>query len=76
MTLDQLALDRPARITSVDGNTPVLLRLMEMGLVPGAPVQVRKKAPWGGPMELKVRGYLLSIRQSEARQLTVEPEDS
>ncbi len=49
-----------------------MLRLMEMGLVPGAPVAIKKKAPFGGPMELQVRDYLLSIRVSEARRLHVE----
>ena len=53
-----------------------MLRLMEMGLVPGAPVIVRKMAPFGGPMELKVRNYLLSIRRAEASGFMVEPEET
>lgn len=71
MTLDQLGIDQPARVTSVDTTEPVMLRLMEMGLVPGASVRVRKVAPFGGPMELQVRGYLLSIRRDQARHLGV-----
>ncbi len=71
MTLDELPVDEPATVVKVDARDPVMLRLMEMGLVPGAPVTVRKIAPFGGPMELKVRGYLLSIRQNEAKNLTV-----
>lgn len=72
MTLDQLSIDQHARVTSVDTTEPVMLRLMEMGLVPGAPVRIRKVAPFGGPMELQVRGYLLSIRRDQARRLGVE----
>lgn len=72
VTLDQLALGQSARVARVDTSEPVMLRLMEMGLVPGAPVAIKKKAPFGGPMELQVRDYLLSIRVSEARRLHVE----
>ena len=74
MTLDRLPVDEPARVVAVDARDPVMLRLMEMGLVPGAPVTVRKIAPFGGPMELQVRGYLLSIRRNEAKKLTVAVE--
>ena len=74
MTLDQLEIDALARVTDVDTEEPIMLRLMEMGLVPGAPVRVRKIAPFGGPMELQVRGYLLSIRRDQAKKLRVERE--
>ena len=72
MTLDQLENHRPARIAAVDTKDAVLLRLMEMGLVPGASVAVKKRAPFGGPLELQVGDYLLSIRTREARAFTVE----
>jgi Fe2+ transport system protein FeoA len=74
MTLDQLPTDRTARILKVEGGSSVMLRLMEMGLVPGTPVRVRKRAPFGGPLELKVRDYLLSIRAREAQGIFVETE--
>ena len=47
---------------------------MEMGLLPGAPVEVRKVAPLGDPLELLVRGYLLSIRRADASHFIVEPQ--
>ncbi|MBK6688018.1 MAG: ferrous iron transport protein A [Deltaproteobacteria bacterium] len=72
MTLDRLASGLDARITVVDSSSPVMLRLMEMGLVPGASVRIEKRAPFGGPLELRVGGYLLSIRLDEAKKLTVE----
>lgn len=72
MTLDKLPIHQAARIVEVDGRTPIMLRLMEMGLVPGAPVLVRKRAPFGGPLELRVRDYLLSIRRQEAQGIVVE----
>lgn len=72
MTLEELPVGRIARIASVDAGNPVMLRLMEMGLIPGAPVAVRKRAPFGGPLELRVRDYLLSLRRTEARRVTVD----
>ena len=74
MTLDKLPTDLTARILQVEGHSSVMLRLMEMGLVPGTPVRVRKRAPFGGPLELKVRDYLLSIRAREAQGIIVETE--
>jgi ferrous iron transport protein A len=74
VTLDELKNHRPARISAVDPRDAVILRLMEMGLVPGAAVAIKKRAPFGGPLELQVGDYLLSIRSHEARAFTVEPE--
>jgi ferrous iron transport protein A len=71
VTLDALPTGTPARVESVDARSPVMLRLMEMGLVPGSPVTVQKRAPFGGPLQLRVRGYLLSLRRAEARGITV-----
>ncbi len=73
MTLEQLEPGQPATVATVDATDGVMLRLMEMGLTPGAPVRVRKKAPFGGPLELEIRGYFLSIRRAEAKRLGVEP---
>ena len=42
------------------------LRLMEMGLLPGTAIRFVRRAPLGGPLELEVRGFHLSLRQSEA----------
>lgn len=72
MTLEELPVGQAARITSVDACEPVMLRLMEMGLVPGTPIAVRKRAPFGGPLELRVRDYLLSMRRAEARRVIVD----
>jgi len=46
-------------------------RLMEMGMLPGSEVQVIRLAPFGDPMDLKVRGYHLSIRKAEAAQIRI-----
>lgn len=42
-----------------------------MGLLPGTPVTLLRVAPLGDPIEIKVRGYNLTLRKSEAEQITV-----
>ena len=74
VTLDELKNNRPAKISAVEVRDAVILRLMEMGLVPGASVAVKKRAPFGGPLHLQVGDYQLSIRSTEARAFRVEPE--
>jgi Fe2+ transport system protein FeoA len=76
VTLVELKPEAPARVTAVEGHDPLMLRLMEMGLVPGAPVRVKKAAPFGGPIQIQVGGYLLSIRRNEAKRLRVAPIDA
>jgi Fe2+ transport system protein FeoA len=66
MTLTDLPVGRSARVTSVDGDGRVSRRLMEMGVVPGIPVEVVKTAPFGDPIEVRVRGYSLAMRRNEA----------
>ncbi len=48
-------------------------RLLEMGLLPGTRVEVVRYAPLGDPVEIKVRGYNLSLRKHEAEQVWVQP---
>ena len=47
-------------------------RLMEMGLLVGSAVQLVRFAPMGDPVEIKVRGYNLTLRKSEAEQILVK----
>jgi len=48
-------------------------RLLEMGLLVGTPVELVRFAPLGDPVEIKVRGYHLTLRKSEAEQILVKP---
>lgn len=48
-------------------------RLLEMGLLVGTPIEVIRFAPLGDPIEIKVRGYNLSLRRQEAEQIWVRP---
>ncbi|MGA3268182.1 MAG: FeoA family protein [Verrucomicrobiota bacterium] len=47
-------------------------RLMEMGLLIGTPVELVRFAPLGDPVEIKIRGYNLTLRKSEAEQILVK----
>lgn len=48
-------------------------RLLEMGLLVGTPVELVRFAPLGDPVEIRVRGYNLSLRKHEAEQVMVNP---
>ncbi|MBM6939555.1 ferrous iron transport protein B [Pseudoflavonifractor phocaeensis] len=50
---------------------PVKRRLVDMGLTPGTEVMVRKIAPFGDPIEVNIRGYELSLRREDARQIVI-----
>jgi ferrous iron transport protein A len=62
------------RIGNVDGS--VRRRLLEMGLIKGAPVELVRFAPMGDPIEVKVKGYRLSLRRDEAESVLVRKEVS
>jgi ferrous iron transport protein A len=72
LRLDALAIGADARVSDVVGADAVSLRLLEMGLTPGARVRVVGRAPLGDPWELEVRGYRLSIRRAEAARVLIE----
>lgn len=71
MTLAEVPLHTSVQLTHVGGERAFRRRLMELGLVPGTRLAVVNVAPLGDPLELSVRGCKLSIRRSEAAQITV-----
>ena len=72
MYLDSLPIGQEAVITAVGGQGALRCRLLDMGLIPKTVVRVEKIAPLGDPMELHVRGYSLSLRKEDARNIAVE----
>ena len=72
MTLDALAIGETAVIRSVGGEGPLRLRLLDMGLIPRTRVTMRKVAPMGDPIEIHIRGYELTLRKEDARNIVVE----
>jgi len=61
-----------AVISGLDSHSEVYARLHDMGLCNGTPLRVVKCAPLGDPMEIKVRGFHLSLRRSVARKIRVQ----
>jgi ferrous iron transport protein A len=72
MTLTDLPIGSSAKVTAVKENNQVTKRLMEMGIVPGVSVRMVKSAPFCDPLEIRVRGYHLALRKSEADQIEVQ----
>lgn len=75
MTLNELKIGDSAAITAVGGEGALRCRLLDMGLTPRTEVTLRKVAPMGDPIEIHVRGYELTLRVEDARQITVEKRD-
>ncbi len=71
-TLKDVKVGQSAVVARLHGEGAVRRRIMDMGLTKGAEVYVRKVAPLGDPMELKVRGYELSLRKADAERIEVE----
>jgi ferrous iron transport protein A len=70
-TLAALKKNVTARVVRVSGSGPVSIRLMEMGIVPGAAISIVRTAPLGDPIQVRVRGYHLALRNVEAETITV-----
>ena len=60
-----------ARVQGVRCAPAVRRRLLEMGLLPGTELSVVRRAPLSDPIEVRLRGYSLSLRKSEAAGVTV-----
>ena len=71
-TLADVAVGERCRVRRLQGQGALKRRIMDMGLTKGVEVAVVKVAPLGDPIELKVRGYELSIRKDEAASVLVE----
>jgi Fe2+ transport system protein FeoA len=71
-SLAALPVGGTATVAHVRGERAVVRRLLEIGLVPGTKVTMRRVAPMGDPIELKVRNFALSIRRSEALGIEIE----
>ncbi len=59
-------------VAYVYGEGRIRRRLFDMGITPGAPISLRKKAPLGDPLEVTIRGYELTLRKTEAANVEVE----
>ena len=71
-TLKNVKIGETATVVKLHGEGAIKRRIMDMGIVKGITVFVRKVAPLGDPIEVTVRGYELSLRQADAEMVEVE----
>jgi Fe2+ transport system protein FeoA len=71
MKLAGAPLQQPVRVTGIQVRGPSGYRLMEMGLIEGAEVEVLRRAPLGDPMHVRLGDYELSLRTREAELVDV-----
>lgn len=73
MTFAQLKNGMNAKVVGIEGDSPEIRRLQEMGLTVGTSFKVVKVAPFGDPVEIDLRGYRLCLRKFETKAFEVEP---
>ncbi|MFQ6791929.1 MAG: FeoA family protein [Thomasclavelia sp.] len=71
-TLKDVKKGATATVVKLHGDGAVKRRIMDMGITKNTDVFVRKVAPLGDPIEVKVRGYELSIRKADAAMIEVK----
>jgi len=73
-TLKEIRPGQKARVVKVECKGRARKRIAEMGVTPGTIIEVERVAPLGDPVEIRVKGYRLSLRKEEADGITVEPQ--
>ena len=72
MNLDELEIGKDAVVASVDCDEPSLRQhILDMGLTPGVEVTLMKRAPMGDPLEIRLRGYELTLRRDDAAHIAL-----
>jgi Fe2+ transport system protein FeoA len=72
MTLRDLRIGKSGKVLAVRGEKILRRRLLEMGITPRTVVTVKKYAPMGDPIELLLRGYVLTLRLEDAEKIEIE----
>lgn len=72
ITLNNIKAGSSAIVIGIALTGPLKRRLIDMGITPGVKIKIKKFAPLGDPIEIELRGYELSIRRSEAKNIFVK----
>ncbi|MDU2066053.1 MAG: ferrous iron transport protein A [Sporomusaceae bacterium] len=72
MFLHEVESGSQAKVKKIIGTGPLQRRILDMGITPGTLVKVQKLAPLGDPLEVKAKGFNLSLRKAEASMIEVE----
>jgi Fe2+ transport system protein FeoA len=75
-SLDHMPPGKAGCVREVNGVGILRRRLLEMGVLPGTELRVERIAPLGDPIEIRLRGYALSLRRAEASHILVEYRDT
>ena len=70
--LDRAKINERVKVVKIEGDKPIKRRIMDMGITKNQTIYIKKIAPLGDPLEIKVRGYELSIRKADAHFIEVE----
>lgn len=70
--LSEFAKGERGKVLKVNGEGAIRRRLFDMGITPGATIELKKKAPLGDPIEVNLRGYELTLRKAEAACVEME----
>ena len=71
-TLRDAKIGDTVKVVKLHGEGAIQRRIMDMGITKGVEIYVRKVAPLGDPIEVKVRDYELSLRKADAEMIEVE----
>ncbi|MDW8802401.1 ferrous iron transport protein A [Clostridium sp. A1-XYC3] len=72
MGLHEVEIKTKVRVVQINPESKMRRRIMDMGIVKGTELVLEGKAPMGDPIEIGVRGYNLSLRKNEAKDVIVE----
>jgi ferrous iron transport protein A len=70
--LSELDPGERGKVTAIGGDADAVRRLMDLGLIRGTTLELVRRAPLGDPLEVRLRGFMLTLRRSEAEHITVE----
>lgn len=73
LTLNDIEIGQSTVVTGIGISGSLKRRLIDMGITPGVIIKVKKAAPLGDPIQIRLRGYELSIRRSDAENIYVSP---
>lgn len=70
--LNEIEIKQKVKVVQIVPGSKVRRRIMDMGITNGVEITLEGKAPMGDPIEIQVRGYKLSLRKNEAKDILVE----
>lgn len=76
LNLREMKVNQTGTITAVKVNGEMGRRIRDMGLVPGTDITIKGRAPLNDPVAIRLMGYTLTLRNSEADYIQVEVDES